>query len=110
MQRYSVVVSDTGWPEPIEILVPFQSSANSAALIAEIVRRAARYGKTLDAANGVLHLASADGPLLDPDDALSDLVVDEQLFAVFDSANAGTSFHVSQQPVAHVLLEMTNSA
>lgn len=90
MQRYSVVVSDTGWPEPLKLLVPFQSSSNAAALTAEIVKRAARYGKILAAANCNLRLASIDGPILDPEDTLSDLVVDEQLFAVFSSANHGT--------------------
>lgn len=94
MQRYSVVVSDTGWLEPIKILVPFQSSAKSSALITDIVKRATRFGKTLNAANGTLHLSSANGPMLDPDDTLSDLVVDEQLFAVFNSANAGAAIQV----------------
>lgn len=97
MQRYSVVVSDTGWPEPIKILVPFQSSAKSSALVTEIVKRVLRFGKTLDAAKCTLHLASADGPILDPDDTLSDLVVDEQLFAVFNSANAATPAPVSHK-------------
>jgi hypothetical protein len=86
MQRYSVVVSDTGWLEPLKLLVPFPSSAKSAALVAEIVKRVSRFGKTLNAVNGTLHLATADGPILDPHDTLSDLVVDEQLFAVFTSA------------------------
>ncbi|KAG9665122.1 hypothetical protein KCU95_g2581, partial [Aureobasidium melanogenum] len=89
MQRYSVVVSDTGWSEPLKLLVPFQSSSTAAALIAEVVKRAARHGKTLSAANCTLRLASVDGPILDPYDTLSDLVVDEQLFAVFNSANHG---------------------
>lgn len=96
MQRYSVVVSDTGWPEPLKLLVPFQSSSSAAALIAEIVKRASRYGKTLDSANCTLRLASADGPILDPQDTLSDLVVDEQLFAVFNSAIHGPPSQVSQ--------------
>lgn len=95
MQRYSVVVSDTGWPEPLKILVPFQSSFTSAALIAEIVKRATRHGKTLNAANCTLRLASVDGPILDPQDTLSDLVVDEQLFAVFNSADHGAPAQVS---------------
>jgi hypothetical protein len=99
MQRYSVVVSDTGWPEPLKFLVPFQSSATSAALVVEVVKRASRFGKTLNTVNYTLHLASADGPLLDPDDILSDLVVDEQLFAVFDAAYAGDSAQVSQYTV-----------
>ncbi|KAI4854045.1 hypothetical protein E4T44_00446 [Aureobasidium sp. EXF-8845] len=90
MQRYSVVVvSDTGWSEPLKLLVPFQSSANSAALVAEVVKRASRFGKTLNAASCTLRLASIDGPILDPDDILSDLVVDEQLFAIFSSTDAG---------------------
>ncbi|KAG9594053.1 hypothetical protein KCU77_g6237, partial [Aureobasidium melanogenum] len=87
MQRYSVVVSDTGWPEPLKLLVPFQSSSNAAALTAEVVKPAVRYGKSLNAANCTLRLATVDGPILDPQDTLSDLVVDEQLFAVFNSAN-----------------------
>jgi hypothetical protein len=101
MQRYSVVVSDTGWPEPLKLLVPFQSSSNSAALTTEIVKRASRYGKTLNAASCTLRLASIDGPILDPDDTLSDLVVDEQLFAVFNSADAGAPPQVSQCAVFH---------
>lgn len=96
MQRYSVVVSDTGWPEPIKLLVPFQSSAKSSALVTEIVKRVLRFGKTLDAAKCTLRLAIVDGPILDPDDNLADVVVDEQLFAVFDTANAGALVHVSQ--------------
>ncbi|KAG9654610.1 hypothetical protein KCU64_g7098, partial [Aureobasidium melanogenum] len=95
MQRYSVVVSDTGWPEPLKLLVPFQSSSNAAALTAEVVKRAARHGKTLNAANCTLRLASVDGPILDPHDTLSDLIVDEQLFAVFNSANHGAPAQVS---------------
>jgi hypothetical protein len=99
MQRYSVVVSDTGRPEPLKLLVPFQSSATSAALVFEVVKRASRFGKTLNTVNYTLHLASADGPLLDPDDILSDLVIDEQLFAVFDSAHTGDPAQVSQYAV-----------
>ncbi|KAK6001276.1 hypothetical protein QM012_002607 [Aureobasidium pullulans] len=99
MQRYSVVVSDTGCPEPLKILVPFHSSSNSAALISEIVKRASRHGKTLDAANCTLRLASADGYILDPDDTLSDLVVDEQLFAIFNSANNGASAQTTDATV-----------
>jgi uncharacterized protein YegL len=96
MQRYSVVVSDTGWAEPLKLLVPFQSSSNSAALTTEIVKRASRFSKTLNAASCTLRLASIDGPILDPDDTLSDLVVDEQLFAVFNSADAGAPPQVIQ--------------
>ncbi|KAI5208159.1 hypothetical protein E4T39_01468 [Aureobasidium subglaciale] len=87
MHRYSVVVSDTGWPEPLKLLVPFLPSASSAALIEEVVKRAFRHGKTLSAVNCTLRLASIDGPILDPHDALSDLVVDEQLFAVFSTGS-----------------------
>jgi hypothetical protein len=104
MQRYSVVVSDTGWPEPLKFLVPLQSSSISAALIAEVVKRAFRFGKTLNAASCTLRLASSDGPMLDPDDILSDLVVDEQLFAVFSSADAGVSPQVRQYAVFQLLL------
>jgi uncharacterized protein YegL len=96
MQRYSVVVSDTGWPEPLKFLVPLQSSSISAALITEVVKRASRFGKTLNAASCTLRLATSDGPMLDPDDILSDLVVDEQLFAVFNSADAGAPPQVSR--------------
>ncbi|KAG9697826.1 hypothetical protein KCU95_g3327, partial [Aureobasidium melanogenum] len=99
MQRYSVVVSDTGWPEPLKLLVPFQSSSNAAALIADIVKRASRHGKTLATANCTLRLASIDGPILDPEDTLSDLIVDEQLFAVFSSANHGTPPQAADVPM-----------
>ncbi|KAI4716715.1 hypothetical protein E4T48_07108 [Aureobasidium sp. EXF-10727] len=91
MQRYSVVVSDTGWPEPLKLLVPFQSSSTCAALVADIVRRAARQAKTLNSVDCTLHLESADGPILDLDDTLSDVLVDEKLFAVFNSAARATS-------------------
>jgi hypothetical protein len=104
MQRYSVVISDTGWPEPLKLLVPFQSSATSAALVVEVVKRASRFAKTLNTANYTLHLASTDGPLLDPDDILSDLVVDEQLFAVFDSNHAGNLPQVSQCAFFYLVL------
>ncbi|KAI4727940.1 hypothetical protein E4T49_04269 [Aureobasidium sp. EXF-10728] len=91
MQRYSVVVSDTGWPEPLKLLIPFQSSSNCADLITEIVQRASRFGKTLNAVSCILRLAVIDGLILDPQDTLADLVVDEQLFAVFKSATDGPS-------------------
>jgi hypothetical protein len=104
MQRYSVVISDTGWPEPLKLLVPFQSSATSAALVVEVVKRASRFAKTLNTANYTLHLASTDGPQLDPDDILSDLVVDEQLFAVFDSNHAGNLPQVSQCAFFYLVL------
>ncbi|KAI5244656.1 hypothetical protein E4T43_03593 [Aureobasidium subglaciale] len=97
MQRYSIVVSDHGWPESLKLLVPFQPTASSAALVEEIVKRASRHGKTLRAVDCTLRLASIDGPILDLFDALTDVVVDEQLFAVFHSADsdapsqAGTS-------------------
>ncbi|KAI5197073.1 hypothetical protein E4T38_08190 [Aureobasidium subglaciale] len=77
MQRYSVVVSNPGWPEPLKLLVP-----SSAALVEEIVKRASRHAKTLRAVDCTLRLASIDGPILDLLDALTDVVVDEQLFAV----------------------------
>ncbi|THW71835.1 hypothetical protein D6D19_07040 [Aureobasidium pullulans] len=92
MNRYSVVVSDTGWAESLKLLVPFQSSATSGALVGEVVKRASRYGKTLNAAHCTLRLERPDGPILDPQDTLSDLVVDEQLFAVFSTIQTGTPF------------------
>lgn len=94
MNRYSVVVSDTGWTELLKLLVPFQSSATSGALVGEVVKRASRYGKTLNAAHCTLRLGSPDGPILDPQDTLSDLVVDEQLFAVFSTIQNGTPSEV----------------
>ncbi|THZ49733.1 hypothetical protein D6C90_03218 [Aureobasidium pullulans] len=92
MNRYSVVVSDTGLAESLKLLVPFQSSATSGALVGEVVKRASRYGKTLNAAHCTLRLESPDGPILDPQDTLSDLVVDGQLFAVFSTIQNGTPF------------------
>lgn len=83
MERYSITVSDADSPEPLKLLVPFQSSAKSVALVDEIVKRAGRFGKTLDAKACTLHLDSADGPILDHDDILSDLVFGEPLFGVF---------------------------
>jgi len=83
MERYSVFVSDCSSPEALKLLVPFQSSARPATLIDEIVKRASRFGHNLNAADCVLHLETADGLILDPDDVLSDLVFGEHICAVF---------------------------
>jgi hypothetical protein len=93
MERYSVVISGAGWPAPINILVPSLSSVQAAALIQEIVKRASRFGKNLDAHNCIMRLGAIDGPMIDPDDRLSDVIHDEQVFAVFDMAEV--SLHSS---------------
>jgi hypothetical protein len=43
--------------------------------------------RTLDAASYTLHLIGPDGPMLDPDDILFNLIIEAQLFAVFSSAD-----------------------
>jgi hypothetical protein len=75
-------------------------------LITGVVKRASRYGKTLDAASYTLRLIGPDGPMLDPDDIQSDLIVEAQLFSVFSSADSAAA-QVNKYADFNSLLQMT---
>lgn len=86
MQRYTVtIINDTGGGRP-SILVPFQPSSLVTAFKDEIVKRAIKQNLpvTAETHDLTLRLQSQTGPTIDPNDVLSDVILDsESIFAVF---------------------------
>ncbi|KAK7946998.1 uncharacterized protein PG986_011319 [Apiospora aurea] len=92
MQRYTVTIVTPGAERPV-ILVPFQTSALVAAFVDELYKRAVKHDSTVATEThlATLRLDSATGPIVDPEDVLSDIVQDpkhELLFVVFSPKGA----------------------
>ena len=81
MERYHVHVVSKAWPEPFDLLVPFNPTALVADLVQEVVQRVKRYGtrSISDDATFDVHLSSILGPMLDAGDMLSDTLLGEQV-------------------------------
>jgi hypothetical protein len=102
MQRYTVnfKVSDAATRR---LLVPFPSGSAVRAFASELQQRLARIGVTVDASAIVFCLDDANGPLIDLEDALEDVVLDphtEQLYAsvsVVSLSNGSNSTSDAQQ-------------
>lgn len=87
MERYKVTVHPPGGG-PISTVVPFRSESSVEAFSQEVLRRASKRIPQLpaNATNTSLHLGGADGPFLDLEDHLQDVVIapeTEHLFLLF---------------------------
>lgn len=94
MQRYTVtLVNDTGGGRPSTV-VPFHADALVTPFKDEIIKRAIRQNLpvTAETHDLTLHLQSQTGPILDSEDALSDVVIgSETIFAVFSQRSGSIS-------------------
>lgn len=90
MQRYIItLISDTGGSRPT-ILVPFHPSALVSAFEDEIFKRAHRQNLpvTADTHHLTLRIHSQPGAVADPEDILSDVILEsENIFAIFSRRN-----------------------
>ncbi|KAK8024434.1 hypothetical protein PG993_012500 [Apiospora rasikravindrae] len=106
MQRYTVTILAPG-AKCSAILVPFQPSALVAAFVDELYKRAVKNGSTVakETHLATLHLDSNAGPVIDPEDLLSDIVQDprhENLFVVFTPKGTATTALKAQEEVLAV--------
>lgn len=75
MERYTVTVYP---PEgqPCRLLIPFSPKSTISALAIEIKRRISRLDIWNDVSNITLRLGEANGPILDEEDLLEDVILD----------------------------------
>lgn len=90
MERYTVTVRQEGSEQQhdVHLLIPFRPTAKVDSFITEIVTRSARQSCQIDLTTHhvTLHLDEPEGPILDVNDILSDVVLDprsEKIFACF---------------------------
>lgn len=91
MERYAVVVMTDGSTNRLRLLIPYLNSAAVTSFTEEVAGRANRRDNTLDPQDCILHLGGVDGPILDPQDILVDLVRNEEVFAHFQSQGVGNT-------------------
>lgn len=93
MVRYTINVTPPG-STPLSVLVPLPPSATVSALGEEIIARLARRGldTSLHGHDVILHLGGSDGPVLDAQDTISDVIVDP----------GSKTIHASLQDNAHL--------
>jgi hypothetical protein len=75
MERYTIVVALPG-VESFRLLVPFQPALSISTLAIEVKRRVSRLEVVSDGLDITLHLGDANGPMLDEEDALADVILD----------------------------------
>jgi hypothetical protein len=90
MQRYTVNFKA---PEVAtqRLLVPFLSSSTVKSFASELQQRLRRLGVTVDADTVVFRLDDANGPQIDVDDSLEDVILNPRTEQLFASVPAGVS-------------------
>lgn len=93
MERYTVtIVSSVQQQQQLSlaqsraILVPFSPTSTIGAFIVEVKKRAVRHGSAKASDSLELYFGAHNGPFMDPEDALGDVVLapaTEAIFAVF---------------------------
>jgi hypothetical protein len=73
MERYTVTVAPSG-VETFRLLIPFSPTSSVSALATEVKRRISRLDVWPDVPDIALRLGQADGPILDEDDTLADVL------------------------------------
>lgn len=81
MSRYIVKVTSSSWQQPLNFLIPFAATSKVSELAVEVTKRANKFGRHKIAEPAVyrVHLQTHDGPLLDLEDQLCDVVFGEEL-------------------------------
>jgi hypothetical protein len=73
MERYTITVAPPG-AAPTRLLIPFPPTSSVSALSAEVQRRLARSEPNVP--DLIFHLGDTNGPILDEDDLLEDVIID----------------------------------
>src|SRR5436305_6168509 len=73
MERYTITVAPPG-VETFRLLIPFSPTSSVSALATEVKRRISRLDVWPDVPDIALRLGQADGPFLDEDDTLADVL------------------------------------
>ena len=84
MERYTVNYSSANGP-PMSLLVPLSPASTVKNLAEEIQRRLSKRGILANANELQFRLGKLNGPQLDDDDALKDVVLDSQVEQLFAS-------------------------
>jgi hypothetical protein len=87
MERYTVIVAPPG-AEIFRLLIPLPSTSSVSALAAEVERRISRLEGLPGVSDITLHLGEADGPMLDAEDALGDVIFDPKLETITATSRA----------------------
>jgi len=89
MARYRIIFRER------QILVPFNHDSTVALLVAEATRRLRNTSELMPEDGGLrFFLGALDGPFLDPDDLLEDVILDsevEKIFATTGSTSSSTA-------------------
>ncbi|KAE9993630.1 hypothetical protein EG327_004151 [Venturia inaequalis] len=104
MERYTVSVLPL---ESTRFLIPFRTASTVFEFKTEIARRLQKQGTAVDAPSIQLYLGNKNGPLLDDEDLLANVVLDpskEEVFATIPSDRSGStaSITVTSQAVAQL--------
>lgn len=86
MERYKVSISSPETGSNLRLLIPFPATSSLSALATEVKRRAAKQGLFIRDRTIFFRLNQDDGPILDDDDKLGEVIIDphnEDIFATF---------------------------
>ena len=98
MERYKVTVTIDG--KETRLLIPMLSASPVSSLATQVKLRIGRLGIGINSTEFTLHLEQADGPILDADDLLSDVLPDpknERLYATPSHFELGPNYPHSHQ-------------
>lgn len=88
MKRYTVGFRHPETKAEISFLIPFEPIKTLATLLTEVKRRALRHSPCLVDGNLILRYHGVDGPILELDDTIGDILVDPERDIVFATTNS----------------------
>lgn len=103
MDRYTININHPG-AEPVLLLIPFPPTSTIQNLVNEIRRRASRVQLLLPDQVS-LHLGGENGPLLDEEDAVEDVVLDPKTEVITVVWQAPASGAVAQARILQVSVQ-----
>lgn len=91
MERYKISIFFPESGSSLQLLVPFPPTSSISALAEEVKKRATRQGFPLNEREIFFRLEQEDGPILDGEDRLNEVIIDprsEGIFVTFQNATS----------------------